>query len=53
MSNSRRSAPAPVIIANLPIDQVGGKYGYDRRMFKKVAEIIQQVTSRLGFSSEE
>jgi hypothetical protein len=51
MSNRRRSAP--VIIAHLLIYQPGGKYCYDRRMFKKVAEIIQQVTSRLSFSSEE
>ncbi len=51
MSNRCRSAP--VIIAHLPIDQAGGKYFYDRRMLKKVVEIIQQVTSHLSFSSEE
>jgi hypothetical protein len=51
MSKSHRSAP--MIIAHLLIDQAGGKYCYDRRMFKKVAEIIQQVTLRLSFSSEE
>jgi hypothetical protein len=33
MSNSRRSAP--VMIAHLPIDQAGGKYGYDWRMIKE------------------
>jgi hypothetical protein len=44
MSNSRKSAP--VIIAHLPIDQAGRKYFYNRREFEKVAEIIQQVTSR-------
>jgi hypothetical protein len=51
MSNSRRSAP--VIIAHLLIDQAGGKYCYDCRMFEKVVEIIQQEISRLSFSSEE
>jgi hypothetical protein len=51
MSNSRRSAPK--IIAHLPIDQAGGRYCYDRRKFEKVAEIIQQVTSRLSSLSEE
>jgi hypothetical protein len=51
ISNRRRSAP--VIIAHLPIDQACGKYCYDHGMLKKVAEIIQQVTSRLSFSSEE
>jgi hypothetical protein len=51
MGNSRRSAP--VIIAHLLIDQAGGKYCFDRRMLKKIVEIIQQVTSRLSFSSEE
>ncbi len=50
-SNSRRSAP--VIIAYLLIDQAVGRYCYDRRKFEKVAEIIQQVTSRLSSLSEE
>jgi hypothetical protein len=47
MSNCRNAAP--VIIAHLPIQQTGGKFCYDRRMFKKVAEIIQQVTSQRSF----
>ncbi len=51
MSNSRRSAP--VIIGHLPIDKAGGKYCYNRRMLKKVAQIIQQVTSRTSLLSEE
>jgi hypothetical protein len=41
MSNNR--ILTLVIIAHLSIDQAGGKYCYDRRMFKKVVEIIQQV----------
>jgi hypothetical protein len=51
MMSNRRSAP--VIIDRLPIDQAGEKCYYDRKMFKKVAEIIQQVTSCSSFSSEE
>jgi hypothetical protein len=39
MSNSCRSTK--VINAHLPIDQAGGSYGSDSRMFERMAAIIQ------------
>jgi hypothetical protein len=51
MSKNHRSAP--VINDHLPIEEASGDYSSDRKNLKKMASIIQQVTSQSIFSSGE